>query len=44
MVILPVLDILPFAVGSCSSPSVAPDRYVYFEKIRVLKAGSYLPE
>ena len=24
----------------CSSPSVIGDRYVYFEKIRVLKAGS----
>ena len=23
----------------CSSPSVIGDRYVYFEKIRVLKAG-----
>src|SRR5579871_894293 len=27
----------------CSSPSVISDRYVYFEKIRVLKAG-ILPE
>ena len=27
----------------CSSPSVMGDRYVYFEKIRVLKAG-ILPE
>ena len=29
----------------CSSPSVISDRYVYFEKIRVLKAGVYpMPE
>ena len=25
----------------CSSPSVIGDRYVYFEKIRVLKAGIF---
>ena len=26
-------------VSWCSSPGVMSDRYVYFEKIRVLKAG-----
>ena len=33
------LNTLPIFVLWCSSPSVISDRYVYFEKIRVLKAG-----
>ena len=32
------LNTLPFTVWWCYSPSVTSGRYVYFEKIRVLKA------
>ena len=42
---LPRMDTLPtLTLHVCSLPSVLGDRYVYLEKIRVLKAGRFAPE